>query len=93
MTTVPERIERPPEAVPGGQGLPDPAGPRDVVPVVWRLATEVPRPTRARGPFIPSTIVMFPAFLALACQPGMWHWQRRAVLGIRRFVSVTWTHG
>lgn len=27
---------------------------------------------------------MFPLFLALAFQPGMWHWDRRAVLGIRR---------
>ena len=57
---------------------------RDVVPIAWRLAIEFTRPTRKWSPFLPGTLVLLPIFVGVAAMPGVYHWERTAVLGLSR---------
>lgn len=57
---------------------------RDVLPLAWRLSVEFTRPTRTWGPFLPATLVLLPIFAGVAAMPGVYHWERTAVLGLYR---------
>lgn len=73
--------------------LPQPAQPlvrpmvrvglRDLVPVAWRVAQEFARPTRASRSWWPAAILLMPLTVVMVGNGHTYHWQRRAVLGLR----------
>lgn len=65
---------------------------RDIVPLAWRISVEFTRPARSWRPILPCTAVVFPVFLGVAAMPGVYHWERKAILGLARRNEDTIRH-
>lgn len=56
---------------------------RDLVPVTWRVAREFARPRRSWWSLWPLALLMMPLMLIMTSTGHVYHWERRAVLGLR----------
>lgn len=68
-------------------------GPLDFPVVVWVMATQFARPGRDVPPVWWARLALLPVMALLATTPGTRHWDRRAVLTVRRRFSlavITW---